>query len=179
MIYDIAPKPTRYDGVLYRSRTEARWAMFFTLAKIPFVYEPETFELPSGNYLPDFWMPEADYGRGMFIEIKPSMIEAGSREAKLAYELHVASKRCLGVVWGSPKPDHCGAEHAFFFDYSDDLASNIFQFGTLVHARRERHAVASFMLGDGNYLPLGGPSEQVGTDAVEAARMARDYRFGA
>ena len=37
---------TRYGGHLFRSRLEARWAMFFDLAGIPWQYELEAYELP-------------------------------------------------------------------------------------------------------------------------------------
>lgn len=50
-------KPVTYLGQRYRSRSEAKWAMVFTLLRIPFMYEPEQIRLPSGAYLPDFWLP--------------------------------------------------------------------------------------------------------------------------
>jgi hypothetical protein len=34
------PIPTRYDGYLFRSRLEARWAVFFKTPGIFYVYEP-------------------------------------------------------------------------------------------------------------------------------------------
>ena len=46
---------TRYDGYKFRSRLEARWAVFFHTLGIEYEYEPEGFELPNGQrYLPDF-----------------------------------------------------------------------------------------------------------------------------
>lgn len=46
---------TEYDGHLFRSRLEARWAVFFNALGVKYEYEPEGFELPSGKrYLPDF-----------------------------------------------------------------------------------------------------------------------------
>lgn len=48
---------TVYAGHRFRSRLEARWAVFFDTLNIPWEYEPEGFELPSGRYLPDFWLP--------------------------------------------------------------------------------------------------------------------------
>ena len=46
---------TEYKGYRFRSRLEARWAVFFDEAGIKWEYEPEGFELPSGKrYLPDF-----------------------------------------------------------------------------------------------------------------------------
>jgi hypothetical protein len=46
--------PTRYKGYHFRSRLEARWAVFFDALGVDWEYEPEGFELPSGLYLPDF-----------------------------------------------------------------------------------------------------------------------------
>lgn len=60
--------PTEYRGHTFRSRTEARWAVFFDALGLMWVYEPEGFKLPSGVwYLPDFWLPEMR----MWVEVKP------------------------------------------------------------------------------------------------------------
>jgi len=48
--YDIKAVPTYYKGRLYRSRLEARWAVFFDLMKWPFEYEP----VDLGEWSPDF-----------------------------------------------------------------------------------------------------------------------------
>jgi hypothetical protein len=66
---------TQYDGYKFRSRTEARWAVFFNSLDIEFQYEPEGFVLPSDEcYLPDFYLPnigvrdtEKD---GLWVEVK-------------------------------------------------------------------------------------------------------------
>lgn len=51
----IKPIETEYKGYRFRSRLEARWAVFFDALGIEYQYEPEGFELPSGKrYLPDF-----------------------------------------------------------------------------------------------------------------------------
>lgn len=50
---------TRYQGYRFRSRLEARWAVFFDTLGIRYEYEPEGFDLgDAGRYLPDFWLPE-------------------------------------------------------------------------------------------------------------------------
>lgn len=60
---------TEHAGYLFRSRLEARWAVFFDHAEIEYRYEPEGYELPNGErYLPDFYLPHLD----MWIEIKPN-----------------------------------------------------------------------------------------------------------
>lgn len=46
---------TTYKGYKFRSRTEARWAVFFDSLGLQWEYEPEGFDLGSGvRYLPDF-----------------------------------------------------------------------------------------------------------------------------
>lgn len=59
---------TRYKGYRFRSRLEARWAVFFDTLSVPWEYEAQGYDLGSaGPYLPDFWMPAAQ----AWIEIKP------------------------------------------------------------------------------------------------------------
>lgn len=45
---------TTWKGYRFRSRTEARWAVFLDRLGVEFDYEPEGVILPSGPYLPDF-----------------------------------------------------------------------------------------------------------------------------
>jgi len=46
--------PTSYNGIKFRSRTEARWAVFFDALSIKYVYEFEGYNLGDFYYLPDF-----------------------------------------------------------------------------------------------------------------------------
>lgn len=67
---------TKYAGCRFRSRLEARWAVFFQTLHLEWHYEPEGFELPSGTrYLPDFFLPTVSLREhsklGMWLEIKP------------------------------------------------------------------------------------------------------------
>ncbi len=64
---------TRYAGHRFRSRLEARWAVFMDTAGVPWTYEPEGFDLgDAGHYLPDFLVyPQADDDKFKFwLEIK-------------------------------------------------------------------------------------------------------------
>ena len=46
---------TEYNGYKFRSRLEARWAVFFDYLGVSYEYEPEGFTLSNGQkYLPDF-----------------------------------------------------------------------------------------------------------------------------
>jgi hypothetical protein len=59
---------TIYKGYRFRSRLEARWAVFFDALGIPWEYEKEGFNINGKYYLPDFYLPEID----TYIEIKPA-----------------------------------------------------------------------------------------------------------
>lgn len=54
----IMPIETIYKNIVFRSRLEARWAIFFEEMGIEYEYEPETFLVPfngySMKYCPDF-----------------------------------------------------------------------------------------------------------------------------
>ncbi len=64
----IAAIETVFRGYRFRSRLEARWAVFFETLGIDFDYEPEGFDLgETGYYLPDFYLP----GLRLWLEIKP------------------------------------------------------------------------------------------------------------
>lgn len=69
---DIKPIETVYRGYRFRSRLEARWAVFFDAAGIPFEYEKEGFDVGGRWYLPDFWLPE----QRCWIEIKGEQPDA-------------------------------------------------------------------------------------------------------
>lgn len=61
------PIETIYDGYRFRSRLEAKWAVYFKYSEIRYIYEPEGFKLADGTaYLPDFYLP--DYNA--YVEIK-------------------------------------------------------------------------------------------------------------
>jgi len=52
---EITAKPTWYKGVQFKSRLEARWAVFFDEMGIKYIYEPRPVQLKYGiRYLPDF-----------------------------------------------------------------------------------------------------------------------------
>lgn len=55
----LKPIETRYKGYRFRSRLEARWAVFFDALGVIWEYEPQGYDLgPRGFYLPDFWLPD-------------------------------------------------------------------------------------------------------------------------
>jgi len=57
---------TRYAGYRFRSRLEARWAVFFDAMKIPWLYESQGYYIAGRSYLPDFFLPDC----GTWVEVK-------------------------------------------------------------------------------------------------------------
>jgi hypothetical protein len=67
---------TEYAGCRFRSRLEARWAVFFDALGWKWRYEPQGYELPSGRYLPDFMLGALEVGihdREIYTEVKGSL----------------------------------------------------------------------------------------------------------
>lgn len=73
-VHGATPIQTKYASVHFRSRLEARWAVFLDKMKYDWRYEPQSYNLPKGwtgrygsvNYLPDFYLPEL----GLWVEVK-------------------------------------------------------------------------------------------------------------
>ena len=88
---EIKPIQTYYDGHLFRSRLEARWAVVFNALHVPYEYEPEGFDLGDGlYYLPDFRVKcygcRGNYKRqqpfDLYIEVKGKMTAADAIKIK-------------------------------------------------------------------------------------------------
>lgn len=63
--------PTRYKGYHFRSRLEARWAVFMDALRVPWRYEYEGYILSDGSsYLPDFEVHYDQPNLRFFLEIK-------------------------------------------------------------------------------------------------------------
>lgn len=91
---------TLYAGNYFRSRTEARWAIYFDLIGVKWEYEKEGYDLGDGVfYLPDFWFPEHQ----MYGEVKPTDTLLDHEEDK-ARRLSLQSGLNVVILSGQP---HC------------------------------------------------------------------------
>ena len=85
---------TEYKGYLFRSRLEARWAVFLDACGADWEYEPEGFDLGGGiQYLPDFLIHNVTIahayhreGCDIYIEVKGRMNDADAEKINLFYE---------------------------------------------------------------------------------------------
>jgi hypothetical protein len=99
---DLRPIETRYRGYRFRSRLEARWAVFLDSLGVKFEYENQGFDLGSeGPYLPDFWLPVQE----CWLEIKG--VWPPVSEQKKCAALAQQSRKCVFLFTGSDfaKPD--------------------------------------------------------------------------
>jgi hypothetical protein len=95
---------TPYNGTMYRSRTEARYALMFECADIDFQYEPDGYEFEERGrkYIPDFWVPSWN----SFLEVKPDsfrLIPGDWSDERCKCEvLNEATNRDVLLAAGSP-----------------------------------------------------------------------------
>lgn len=101
---------TFYRGYRFRSRLEARWAVFMDSLAVKFVYEPEAFELGGVSYLPDFWVPHIK----SFIEIKPE--HPNEDEQYKAEKLCEFTKENVFIIYGQPEVNE-SSDSALFFQW--------------------------------------------------------------
>lgn len=104
---------TRYKGYRFRSRLEARWAVFFDTLGIEWEYEKEGYDLgEAGWYLPDFWLPELI----TWLEVKgdPGEWEEALRKGNA---LQTKTWQSVVVAVGMPGSHFM---HAYFEEYGGD-----------------------------------------------------------
>ena len=117
----IKPIETHYKGYRFRSRLEARWAVFFDALGMKWEYEKEGYALPGGEwYLPDFWLEGLD----SWIEIKG--IYPTDEETQKAGALCAGTQKRVFILIGTPEQPELVTSsdmsaHAFFPGTGIDL----------------------------------------------------------
>lgn len=109
---------TTYRGYRFRSRLEARWAVFFDALGLQWEYESEGFETSAGWYLPDFAIHRTRFDCDgdplrdrLFLEVKP-LCERGVEIPRLRSLINYFEENCgatnecgydeAHVVFGDP-----------------------------------------------------------------------------
>jgi hypothetical protein len=180
---------TRYAGCRFRSRLEARWAVFFDHLDIRWEYEPQGFELPRGQYLPDFYLP----GIGKWVEIKATVgaISHHNWEVMQDFGNEVAMPDDkFSILFSLPEPRKKPAPFIWTVGWTGPIPLHVvtsedFRYGTIVTTGTGPDDGAIYpvdeTLIDGcghiyiGFLPLlwlAGTQDQV-TQALIAARSAR------
>ncbi len=102
---------TRYKGYRFRSRLEARWAVFLDALGVSWEYERQGYSLPSGPYLPDFWLA----GTNAWLEIKPG--DPSPEEREKISELVEMLRQPAAIVFGPPEDNDLGLVAAVAFEW--------------------------------------------------------------
>ncbi|SRR6266404_122877 len=94
---------TKYKGHRFRSRLEARWAVFFDAMDFKMEYEPEGYTQDSITYLPDFLMSLPN-GKQFYSDVKPEEYHF-SDDPKLEFyrELVNALQKPFVMLTGQPQ----------------------------------------------------------------------------
>lgn len=108
------PIPTEYNGYRFRSRLEARWAVFFDAIGLRYEYEPEGYETYDGiKYLPDFYLPDL----GVYFEVKRASVgEEEKKKILQKIEEFAYNRHSLIICFGDPVND----DLYFYGNESDD-----------------------------------------------------------
>lgn len=187
----IKPIETEYKGYRFRSRLEARWAVFFDACGVDWEYEPEGFDLGGGLcYLPDFLLHgvEGRDGGDLYVEVKGQMTDHDARKINRFASLGMRenhgcgkSKTAILVVGSIPPGDTMKEITRYISDeaYNDHRGwPNYYNFETIDGDYFAAHPGISWDGGfelfgdDGSYLC------EMNPEATEKAfRKARQARF--
>lgn len=188
---------TQWKGYRFRSRLEARWAVFFEAMGLAWDYEPEGYDLPNGRYLPDFriWF----HGRGfdphvgkmacsIWVEIKGG--EPTPHEKDLAEDLFWTTRIPVVILSGEIRTVRVSCECSDEFHrnkYGCDYPQATRMSGTCTDSDDQWSALPCWMPRAARGLLSGGTpagvlslwrgdceySSPTIEDAVKAARSAR------
>lgn len=185
---------TEYKGYLFRSRLEARWAVFFDACGVDWEYEPEGFDLGNGVcYLPDFLLHDVR-GRvngDLYVEVKGQMSEGDAVKIKKFVEASVykdeAGRKHIGkpllVVGRIPPEDNIRDIDSYIEDcaypYKEPVGGiYCFNFETIdfdyfaAHPGISKEGHFELFGDDGSYLALRDDAR-----TLRAYRKAKQARF--
>lgn len=159
---------TRYNGYRFRSRLEAKWAVFLHDCLIAYQYEPEGFQCPSGWYLPDFWIPVIGTNDASFLEIKPAHKPFEEKTFHCLAELSNSFQQTAFLVVGDPVE----------FDLHFHFPSNHYGWLCSPHNESIKHNNRSNSVSLAEMLARKTITQQDEiTKILENARYARSVRF--
>ena len=169
---NLTPIETIYKGYKFRSRLEARLAVFFDAQGIKWEYEKEGYNLDGLWYLPDFWLPQVN----MWAEVKPDTIsEADLIKCKAL--AGASGKPCL-LLEGVPDYKEYDSVEIWHWDENDPLYGTV-QRGSVTGST---YALVTRYLNSEHRFPANcycenGVPDSFGDDYIEAVNAARQARF--
>lgn len=191
---EIKPFETYYNGYRFRSRLEARWAVFFDALGIKYEYEPEGYRLPSGKiYLPDFrvqcYGTRGECGKhpfDLYIEVKGKMTTEDAEKIKEFASFktikeenrwtHEVPQNPILIVTNIPA-QNCSSNSMALAAYEEMNGIDIYPFN---YQLIDGDYFAAYPAGrDGKFYLWGDDSNYIGCQTIveEAYDIARQARF--
>lgn len=170
----VAPKPTWFNNYYFRSKLEAKWAVFFTHLKIKWIYEPEAFVCDDGSqYTPDFFLPDVYLRdiKGVYLEIK------AAHNIDEAYNNRITSSMNGGnlvIFYGDP------VEAILDKNTNNNLQIQPFWDNYMVFMFCDSCRTAKIEFDEGNYYYCPKCDERlshIDPEVSNAAEFARNFRF--
>lgn len=180
--HEIRPIETRYKGYRFRSRLEARWAVFFDALGVKWKYESEGYILPNGRrYLPDFFLSYPDHPQfrnaGYWIEIKGSEVtdEEIEKFSMLCSGTGHNGSLCIGLPGENPPVRfHRTGEPPDFGEPDVDATFKAYKFFNRPFKNPVKQAHYNLFSGDWHFCTRKGrPSSEEYFQAADIARAAR------
>lgn len=195
---------TYYNGYKFRSRLEARWAVFFDALGVKYEYEPQGFDLGNGSrYLPDFkikcWGKRGslfDEPFDLWIEVKGVMSDSDSAKIKdftnfealneipwddpeYDKKVEAVNTHSILVVGDIPNPDTYNSMAGDLGSYDSELMNDIYPWN-YESIDNDYFACFPAVTSDGKFYLDGDDSSYKTTDLNvirNAFRKARQARF--
>jgi hypothetical protein len=188
---EIKPIETVYNGYRFRSRLEARWAVFFDSLRVEYLYEPEGFQTEYGRYLPDFFLPKiavrtvSNKKFGTFFEVKQPNYRPNKKADSIIRELVKFKKSALILACGYPEIltlKNKTSGEAFQYLYDPLNESLVFWDNFMLFCKCHRCGKMKFEFAESSYLycNCGGvcdPNHHEIEIAIIKSRKAR-FEFG-
>lgn len=185
--------PTSFRGVTYRTRIEARWAVFFDRLGVTFHYKPEKLELPDRQCCtPTFYVHEFEAYIWVFASSSEILIE----ESELAFKLFKSEQvNHVWLIMGPPNPEIANILDFSWCDVDPDfdprsyssVTELLFDEGirsTMLEDRRDKFIYWLATDDGGRTYSIGGPGAVTDHDkwplnhrSVEAAYLKSAHAF--
>lgn len=178
---------TKYKGYTFRSRLEARWAVFLDALRIRWQYESEGYVLSDGRtYLPDFWLPKVglrttEKPAGLFLEVKGVDYEELSDAYTALLGDFVVEKKAALIVLSGGLVQSGNERHDFYqFEYCPTDYGSVSWDNCMLWCKCYKCKLVKIEFCEGSYMKCehcGSKCDDEHPDIRQAVDKARSARF--
>jgi hypothetical protein len=174
----ITAKHTIYKSYKFASRLEARWACFWDLQGVPWVYEGEALDLDGLVYIPDYWLPTVK----VWHEVKGELITdaIGVKVLEKCKRLAILSGYPVVLAFHDPLEMKCvafGIQGGMYADCHYSLCPHCGAFGLHVRTDAGPRFLCPKKAEHGEPMAISA-GRALHRSMFDNARAARQRRFG-